>query len=174
MTKSQLSIEPATPADQPEIETLLDQAFGLDRQTKTSYRLREGETAIDGLSFVARDATGKIAGTISFWDIFLGADGTKAILLGPLAVTPDQQNSGIGLTLMKHGIAQAKRFGHGIVVLVGDEPYYSKLGFAIVPDARLIMPGPQDPNRLLYLELVPGSLGQAHGLIYSPSRFAAR
>ena len=43
-------------ADQPDIERLLNLAFGLTRYAKTSYRLREGNVAIDGLSLVTREA----------------------------------------------------------------------------------------------------------------------
>ena len=48
--------------------------------------------------------------------------------------------------------------GISLVVLVGDEPYYGKLGFRRIPFGRIILPGPVDPGRLLAAELVPGAL----------------
>ena len=159
---------------EPEIETMLDDVFGLSRQTKTSYRLREGEVPVDGLSFVADDEAGALLGAISFWNLYIGAVGTPALLLGPLAVSPAHQGIGIGRELMRHGLAEAAKLGHELVILVGDEPYYSRVGFAKVPDGRLLMPGPVDPGRLLYLELVESALAKARGLVLSPRRYSQR
>jgi predicted N-acetyltransferase YhbS len=51
------------------------------------------------------------------------------------------------------------------VVLVGDEPYYRQFGF--VPDLtrRMLLPGPVDRRRFLGLELTPGALAGASGLV---------
>lgn len=176
MSSSPLSSKPfkirsQKPGEQPEIEALLDAAFGLDRRAKASYRLREGEKPVPGLSFVATDETGRLVGTISFWDIFLGDSGTKALLLGPLAVLPGFQASGIGQALMTRGIDEARIKGHKIILLVGDAPYYARVGFQKVPAGRLVMPGPTDPQRLLFLELEKDAFSGASGLVRSPSRY---
>ncbi len=179
MTSQQFSIHQQSKLDNALVEQLLDRAFGLDRRTKSSYRLREGQTAVDGLSFIARNSAGSIIGTISFWNIHLGQEGTKAILLGPLAVEPDQQATGVGLALMRHGITAAKQANHKLVILIGDAPYYAKVGFKQVPLNTLQMPGANDPKRLLYLELEKGAFitpngTEPSGLIRSPSRWDAR
>jgi len=131
--------------------------FGLSRRAKTSYRLREGESPASGLSFVALGDDGKLIGAVSFWHLFIGDVGTPALLLGPLAVSPALQGKGVGRALMHHGLDLARNMGHRLVVLVGDEPYYARVGFAKLPEGRLILPGPVDPVRLLYLELQPGA-----------------
>jgi predicted N-acetyltransferase YhbS len=172
MTSSSFVIEPEAPSDPTFIEPLLDLAFGLDRQTKTSYRLREGNHPIESLSFVARDPKLGLVGAIRFWPVKIGRCGRDALLLGPLAVHPERQNLGIGRALMRKGIGKATALGHRLVVLVGDEPYYARVGFARAPEGRLLMPGPVDPARLLYLELVPGALARASGLILPPHRYA--
>jgi predicted N-acetyltransferase YhbS len=164
-------LDAAAHADTKPIEALLDLAFGLDRQTKTSYRLREGNQAVPGLSFVARAPDLGIVGTISFWPVKIGKCGSDALLLGPLAVHPERQNVGIGRALMRKGIGKATALGHRLVILVGDEPYYARVGFARVPQGRIIMPGPVDANRLLYLELAPGALAKAMGLVLPPYRY---
>ncbi len=173
MSECSVTIVPALPDHQPAIEAILDRAFGLARHTKTSYRFREGETAVPGLSFAAVLPDGGIAGAISFWHLRIGDDGRPALLLGPLAVDPALQARGIGRALMRHGIAEAQRLGHELIILVGDMPYYARVGFARVPDGKLLMPGPVDPDRLLYLELAAGSLAACNGLVLPPSRFAA-
>ncbi len=172
MSAQNFQIVPQRPGDQPFIEDLLDQVFGLSRRAKTSYRLREGEEPVDGLSFVALDGDGSIIGAISFWRLNIGEAGTPALLLGPLAVSPALQGKGVGRALMHHGLDLARNMGHGLVILVGDEPYYARVGFARLPEGRLILPGPVDPARFLYLELQPGALDAAEGLVLSPGRFA--
>ncbi len=144
---------------------LLDAAFGLDRRTRTSYRLREGAQPLPGLSFHARAADGRLAGVISFWPLCTHPGGAEALLLGPLAVHPDFQNAGLGGQLMRTGLQAARNTGHALVLLIGDAPYYTRHGFAPVPAGQLLLPGPFDPRRLLFLELQPGALRQAHGLL---------
>lgn len=156
----------------PLIEQLLDIAFGIDRRIKTSYRLREGSSPAEGLSLVVRDAEVGLAGSISFWPLAIGKTGTPALLLGPLVVHPERQGIGVGLALMQEGLARAKARGHGLVILVGDAPYYARVGFQKLPAGQLILPGPVDLNRFLYVELVPGALAKAHGLVLPPHRFA--
>lgn len=168
---STFEISPATPADQPAIEHLLDLGFGFSRRTKTSYRLREGARPAPGLSQVIREPGLGIVGAISYWPLAVGGRGTPALLLGPLAVHPQRQNIGIGRALMAHTLAAAKNAGHRLVILVGDLPYYARLGFQQVPEGQLLLPGPVDPKRLLFLELAPGSMAQARGLVIAAHRY---
>jgi predicted N-acetyltransferase YhbS len=165
--------EVATAADQPAIEALLDLSFGLSRRTKTSYRLREGNSPADGLSQVVRDSQLGIVGTISYWPLRIGKTGSKALLLGPIAIHPERQNRGIGLALMRTTLAKAAEQGHALVILVGDAPYYARAGFMKVPDGQLLLPGPVDPKRLLFLELRAGSLSAAHGLVLPENRYSS-
>ena len=56
------TLTPEAPDDSAAVEHLLDLSFGLSRRTKTTYRLREGERPVPGLSFVARDDAGRVVG----------------------------------------------------------------------------------------------------------------
>ena len=47
--------------------------------------------------------------------------------------------------------------GGKLTILVGDEPYYAKLGFKRTPQGRVVLPGPVDPELLLHCELQPGA-----------------
>lgn len=157
-----------TSQDHDPVEHLLDLAFGSGRHSKTSYRLREGNRAVAGLSLVTRDDGVGISGTISFWPLAIGPGQAPALLLGPLAVHPDRQGLGIGLALMREGLERARALGHGLVLLVGDEPYYARVGFARLPNGLIGLPGPVDPARFLYLELRPGALAGVEGLARVP------
>ena len=50
-------------------------------------------------------------------------------------------------------------------MLVGDEPYYGKLGFTMIPKGQAKMPGPVDPARLLVCELTKGAFKGVSGPI---------
>ncbi|MDB5599890.1 MAG: family N-acetyltransferase [Xanthobacteraceae bacterium] len=144
-------------------EALLDCAFGEARTMKTSERLREGRLPTNGLSFVATDE-GQVIGTARLWDIAAGP-GRSALLLGPLAVDPGWQKLGVGKALMKRALQAARRRGHRAVLLVGDAPYYGRFGFTAAKTGELWMPGAYERHRLLGLELMPGALDGARGLI---------
>ena len=83
---------------------------------------------------------------------------TPALLLGPLAVQSDQRGRGIGIALMQAGIEAAQKGPWRAILLVGDEPYYTKVGFSRLPPRRVKFPGPVDQNRILGLSLKAGEL----------------
>jgi predicted N-acetyltransferase YhbS len=174
VTICKFSVIPEAPEHKTEIELLLDGAFGLSRLAKTSYRLREGERPVEGLSQVAMEAGRGIVGCISFWHIHAGDHGPATLLLGPLAVAGDRRGVGIGRALMTNGIDRARAMGYALIILVGDEPYYGRVGFRKVPEDQLILPGPVDPDRLLFLELKTGAMQTARGLVLPPHRFKQR
>jgi predicted N-acetyltransferase YhbS len=90
---------------------------------------------------------------------------TAALLLGPLTVEPPFRQHGIGKALIERALAEARARGHRLVVLVGDEPYYGKLGFRMIPKGQAKMPGPVDPARLLVCELIDGAFKGVSGPI---------
>jgi predicted N-acetyltransferase YhbS len=156
-----LVITAETAADVAAREALLDRAMGPGRKRKSSEQLRRGRKPSEGLAFIARDAGGRIVGTVRLWDVTAGP--APALLLGPLAVDPSLGNTGIGSALMRHAIAEAGRLGHRAILLVGDAPYYSRFGFSADSTGALAMPGPYERHRLLALELVEGALDAACG-----------
>ena len=159
-------------ADHDARELLLDRAYGPDRFTKCSQRLREDRLPAAGLSFVATEA-GAIVGSVRLWNVSAGP-GRAALLLGPLAVDPGYRSKGLGRRLMKHAIAVARMRGHGAILLVGDAPYYGRFGFSADRTGLLWMPGPYQKDRLLALELRAGALDGARGMIGATGRFAPK
>ena len=145
-------------------ESLLDAAFGPARFLKTSERLRAGFSPAAGLALVATDRDSGLIGTIRLWPVFAGGR-RPALLLGPLAVAASAREAGVGGALMRTALARAASLGHGAVLLVGDAPYYGRFGFESRFTARLSMPGPVERARFLGLELKPGALAGAQGLV---------
>lgn len=144
------------PADSGAIEHLLDNAFGPSRLAKASYRFRHGLRPTAGLSRAAREGE-RVVGAIRYWPIKVGAKGTPALLLGPLAVVEDRRGRGIGRALVAQTLDRAMLAGHRLVLLVGDLAYYERFGFALASHHGIFM-SRENPVRLLVRALKPGAL----------------
>ncbi len=162
MTELALTIMPETPADADVIERLHERTFGPGRYARTAFRIREGAGHLLDLSFTARIGT-LLVGSIRLTPVRIGD--SPALLLGPLTVEPPFRKRGIGIALMQRALAHARDKGHRLVVLVGDEPYYARVGFKRIPKGQARMPGPVDPGRLLVAELAEGASAGVSGSI---------
>lgn len=162
MTDLSLTILPETPEDAVQIERLHERTFGPGRFARTAYRIREGVAHTPSLSFTARIGT-LLVGSVRMSPVRIG--GTPALLLGPLTVEPPFRGRGIAKALVARALEAAKAQGHGLVVLVGDEPYYGPLGFTRIKKGQATMPGPVDPARLLVAVLQPDAFEGVSGEI---------
>jgi predicted N-acetyltransferase YhbS len=151
---------PEDPAHDHEIEKINAEAFGPGRFARAAYKIREGGPHERALSFVALHEE-RVVASVRLTRIRAGEG--KALLLGPLAVRPAYKNKGIGKKLVQIALEAARKAGAGVVVLVGDEPYYGPFGFKRIPPGQLVMPRPVDPNRLLAAELREGALAELSG-----------
>nr|WP_226892769.1 N-acetyltransferase [Phycobacter azelaicus] len=146
-------MKPEQPDDRWEVEALYDLCFAPGREALSSYRLRDGVAPVAGLSLVARDELGILAGAIRFWPVHVG--NVDALLLGPVAVHPTHQGEGLGGSLIRDSLARAFASGWARVMLVGDAPYYSRFGFEKLDG--VLMPPPTNPDRVLGLALSEGA-----------------
>jgi predicted N-acetyltransferase YhbS len=162
MSDLTLTILPETANDAQAIERLLQRTFGPGRFVLSSYRLREHIDHLLDLSFTAHIGT-LLVGSVRQLPICIGE--TKALLLGPLTVEPPFRERGIGRALLDRALSEARAKGHRLVLLVGDEPYYSLVGFKRVPKGRVTMPGPVDHNRILIAELAEGAFEGVSGAV---------
>ena len=156
-----------TPDRAREIEAVLDRAFGPGRFAKTSERIRErGAIAEPSLSYLALDETSAVIGVCRMWRIAAGA---PFYFLGPLGVDPAARNAGIGLDLARASVNACRAIAGAGIVLIGAARFFAPLGFTPVPAGRLILPGPVDPARVLWLELRPGGFDRVHGALTQPA-----
>lgn len=136
-----------------EVEALYDLCFAPGREALSSYRLRDGVPPVRGLSLVARDDSGILAGAIRYWPVQVA--GHRALLLGPVAVHPTRQGEGLGAWLIRESLVLAAAQGWDRVLLVGDAPYYGRFGFHRLTGVD--MPPPTNPARVLGLALTDGA-----------------
>ncbi|QPF90129.1 GNAT family N-acetyltransferase [Bradyrhizobium commune] len=162
MNDLSFTISPEAAGDAQAIERLHERTFGPGRFVLSAYRIREHVDHLLDISFTARIGT-LLVGSVRQMPILIGD--TPALMLGPLTVEPPFRGRGVGRLLMERALKDAKEKGHAIVLLVGDEPYYSRVGFKSVPKGRITMPGPVDAARVLVFELVDGAFEGVSGVV---------
>jgi predicted N-acetyltransferase YhbS len=128
------------------VEQLLDDAFGQDRHSRTAYLLRIPQTEIAALSFAILDGN-RLTGSIQCWPIKL--DNTRLVLVGPVAVAPDRQGTGLGKRLMQAMLDAAAHRGNPPMAMIGDPEYYGRFGFSAEQTGGWTLPGPWEARRLL-------------------------
>ncbi|UVO52718.1 GNAT family N-acetyltransferase [Sphingomonas sp. SUN039] len=139
-----IRLAPLSDADPQAVENLLDAAFGIDRHSRTAYRIREGMPVIDALSFAAF-AEDVLVGSIQSWPVALGD--AAVVLVGPVAVAPDRQRAGVGRKLMERLIETAPE---APMAMIGDPEYYGRFfGFTAEATGGWAVPGPVERRRLL-------------------------
>ena len=162
MTDLSLTILPESLDDAHAIERLHERTFGPGRYALTAFRIRERVAHRLDLSFTVRIGT-LLVGSARQTPIRIGE--AAALFLGPVTIEPPFRGRGIGQAVIRRCLEDARERGHQLVVLVGDEPYYGRLGFRRIPKGGATMPGPVDPARLLVCELVPGAFDGVSGPI---------
>ena len=159
----EITVHAIEPGDLPDVLALHARAFGPGRFARTAYRVREGTPAISRFCLLSK-VGGEIVASIRFTEVTVGGQG-DVLLLGPLAVEARYAGLGYGKQLVAEGLDRAKAAGIGVVLLVGDEPYYGKLGFKRIGLGSIKMPGPVDPSRMLAAELREGALAELAGMV---------
>ncbi|MGE3141837.1 MAG: GNAT family N-acetyltransferase [Hyphomonadaceae bacterium] len=161
------TLQAEEPAHAAGIEEVLNRAFGPGRFAKTSERVRErGARPRPSLSRVAVREDGSVAGVCRIFSVEAG--GASLLFLGPLAVDPVAQHVGLGADLVRACLAAGRAAAENGVVCVGAAAFFEPLGFSIVPQGQLTMPGPVDPQRFLWAALQPGGLDRIAGAITAP------
>jgi predicted N-acetyltransferase YhbS len=141
------------PGDARAIADLTDRAFGPGRYAKAAERLRESNRLLPELSITAwRGAA--LLGSVRLWPVRVGE--ARLVFLGPIAVEETERKSGIGQALVEKACEAAALAGWDGVFLVGDAPYFGRMGFERAPG--VVMPGPVDARRVLWRALQDGAV----------------
>lgn len=150
MKKHDLAYLPEDSSHDAAIDLINEEAFGPGRFARAAARIREQGPHDRTLSFVSTDK-GEVIGSVRMTPVIAGE--VRGHLLGPLAVRPSHKNLGIGQKLCRIALEAARAAGSQGVVLVGDPPYYQRIGFERVAPGSLVFPGPVDQNRVLVVPM---------------------
>lgn len=93
------------------------------------------------ISLVAEQG-GEIVGHVLLSRMKASGDGIafRALGLGPVAVHPGSQGSGIGSKLIRAALATAATLGEEVVFILGEPDYYSRFGFSAEAAAPFASP----------------------------------
>lgn len=98
------------------------------------------------------------------------AQGTLGtVALAPMAVLPEHQGHGVGSELVRHGLAELRRKGERIVIVLGHKKHYPRFGFSAEKARHLS--SPFSPESFMALELCEGALKGIEGVVRYPSAF---
>ena len=150
---AQTNLIPLDNVDPALVEDLLDRAFESERRTRTAYKLREGMDWLPALSFAALDSGDQLVGTIQCWPVALTDPAGRAhpiIMVGPVAVLPEQQGFGYGKALMLASLGALSPEAPLPQMMIGDPEYYERFfGFSNAHTGGWSLPGPFEQRRLL-------------------------
>lgn len=111
------------------VEAFTDSALGYSGEAELVDRLRA--QCPDHTALVA-ELSGAVIGTIWFTPATIGD--AVGVALGPMAVAPAHQRSGIGARLVSDGLGLARRAGHPFAIVLGHPSYYPRFGFERAAD----------------------------------------
>jgi putative acetyltransferase len=122
------TIRPEQPADRHAIRRVNELAFAGAEEADIVDALRGTAAWLPELSLVAEDESG-IVGHALISVVELGG-GAALLSLGPMAVLPERQRTGVGTALVDRGLQLARRTEYPLVVVLGHPEYYPRFGFA--------------------------------------------
>lgn len=141
-TFDSLSIRDAVPADEAQIERLLQEVFPSGMEARLVKRLRHCGAFV--LEQVVLDGNGVLAGHIAYSRVTPAAIGPGHALqvacLAPISVRPDLQRGGIGTRLVEASVERLKELGEDLVLVLGPPSYFPRFGFD--PDLAQKIRGP--------------------------------
>lgn len=163
-----VTIRRERPEDSPAIRRLLAEAFGKEDEARLVDVLRRRRAITLSLVAVRSD---QVVGHILFSPVTVNSEGSSfnALGLGPMAVAPALQNSGIGSELVKTGLRKCTGAGYEIAVVLGHPNYYPRLGFKTAKSVGIRCEFDVPDEAFMVMELREGALNGRSGIVrYQP------
>jgi len=140
-----------TSADIPAIREINLAAFDTAEEADLVEALRQDPAWIDGLSLVTLDDAGALVGYVLLTRAHIGD--TPALCLGPCAVLPQYQKTGVGSAAIRAALAAAEARGEHFVTVLGHPEYYPRFGFTRASTHGVTMKTPVPDDALMVLSL---------------------
>jgi putative acetyltransferase len=167
-----LTIRPETAADADQVFAVEATAFARPAEAELVQKLQQSGVETISLVALLDDA---VVGHILFSPVTVkNEDGEfTAVALGPVAVSSDHQNKGVGAELCRAGLAACLQAGHELAFVLGHPNYYPRFGFT--PSAPLGLRCQFDVPEDVFMvtELVPGALHNKRGTVYYHPLFSS-
>ncbi len=161
-----MTIRQETPADFDATCALVKAAFETAEHTDGNEhnlvgKLRKSAAFIPELSLLAEE-DGALLGHILLTRAKVGS--CEVLALAPLSVAPAAQKRGVGTALMRQAHARAAALGFDIVVVLGSEHYYPRVGYR--PASQLGIRAPFDVPDANFMALsLSGSTATLNGTL---------
>jgi putative acetyltransferase len=167
-----LTIRSEVPADRDRVFAVESAAFAQRNEAELVDSLRRSTDP--QLSLVATLAD-EIVGHVFFSPVVIESQraATPAAALGPVAVEPARQRTGVGSALVRAGLERCSDHGWHAVFLVGNPAYYSRFGFVPAAPLGFHYGDPRFDPVFQVVELKAGALAGCRGRVHFHSAFAA-
>lgn len=171
MQERKIVIRPEAPQDQSAVFRINELAFGQPNEARLVDALRPAARPYLSLAAVEGD---QVVGHILFTPVTIEFEGSASSALGlaPMAVIPERQRQGIGSQLVREGLDECARQGHGVVVVLGHPRFYPRFGFVTAATRGLRCEYPVPDEVFMVAELIPGALQGRTGLVKYRPEFA--
>lgn len=168
-----VTIRPEQPADRRQVFQVNQLAFGQPYEARLVEALRRSPVFIPELSLIAVEDE-QVVGHILFSRVTVRSYTSthEALALAPMAVLPAHRRGGIGSSLVRRGLADARTLGHRVVIVVGHPDYYPRFGFIPGEPLGIRPPFEVSPGAFMVLELQPDALAAVQGEVEYPPEFA--
>lgn len=162
------SIRKETADDIPGIRAVVEAAFGRPGEADLVDALRRA--GVLTLSAIA-DIGGRIIGHVAFSPVTIEGR-HPALALAPLAVAPDSQGQGIGSALIRWGLDECRRLGHGLIIVLGSPAYYRRFGFKPASEFGIVCPFLVPADDFMAIELSANAARDYRGTVRYRPEFA--
>ena len=163
------TVRAETPADEAAVREVNRQAFAGPVEAQIVDALRGSPDSISLVAIVDQ----QVVGHVLFTPVTLDpAAAVRIAGLAPMAVRPDFQQKGVGSALVRAGFNECRRLHYHAIVVVGHPEYYPRFGFQ--PADRWGMQYAESVPREVFMavELQPGALENASGIVRFRPEFA--